>query len=322
MGENTFMRIRSVAGAYAAAIVLTSVCLTLRAQGRPPIARTSVQDDGVQPAVTLKPEVAALLRQSTSVYSAMRSYRHISEYNLKGQGPQGEVNHTTTYTLALERPNKFCYKSDEANGIAAVSDGKTFVNYFGKKTDEAPHSYYTRISAPSAYKGINIVDDVTFVFGSYFVALMLQGNVLADQEVGAALEGATLRASVEENGKKYDILAVKFVERSAPGVFVQGPPAQLAVLFYFDAATHLLRKTVETSSQDHVKITEIIENVLIDKSIPAGTFEVKLPKSARLIVGLPIRAKRGVALAAAFAPPVLNVGHLLENADACFGPSF
>ncbi len=317
------MRIRSIGVACAAAIVLGTVCLVAAgAQGQPPIARTGAQDDEVQPIVALKPEVAALLKQSTAVYSAMRSYRHISEYNEKGQGPEGEKNHTTVYTLALERPNRFCYKSDEADGIAAISDGKIFVNFFGKKNDDNPHSYYTRISAPSAYKGINIVDDVTFVFGSYFVALMLQGNVLADQEVATALQQATVRAGVQENGKKYDVLAVKFLERGAALVFAQGGPAQTSVLFYFDAATHLLRKTVATSSQDHVKITEIIENVLIDKPLPAGTFEVKLPKSARLIVALPTRAGQGMARAASFAPPVLNVGHLLDNADACFGPSF
>ncbi len=317
------MRIRSVAGAYAAAVVLGTICLTSGAQGRPLIARTSAQDADIQPAIALKPEVAALLKQSTAVYSAMRSYRHISEYNKKGQGPEGEKNHTTTFTLALERPNKFCYKSDEADGVAAVSDGKTFVNYFGKKTEEAPHPYYTRIIAPASYKGINIVDDITFVHGSYFVALMLQGDVLADHDVRAALQEATLKTNVEENGKKYDVLTTNFSQSATPQMLLRGVTTeQMNVRFYFDTATHLLRKTVGTSSENQVKITEIIENVLIDKPIPAGTFEVKLPKSARLIVGLPVRAGRGVARASAFAPLVLNVGPLLENADACFGPSF
>lgn len=241
----------------------------------------------------LKPEVAALLKESTAVYSAMKSYRHVSEYIIKGQNQEGEINRTLTYTLALERPNKFCYKSDEATGDAAVSDGKTFINHrVDNQTSAREHTYYTKTVAPDSYKGINIVDDVTFTYGTYMVALMLQGDVLADKDVRAAFEQATVKPGVLDNGKKYDLLTAPFMDTTLGRV--------RPILFYFDAATHLLHKTVDAQGGDStqhtsLKLTEIIENVQIDKPIPASTFEYKPPKNARLIVSLPARRRGQIA---------------------------
>lgn len=232
--------------------------------------------------VVLKPEVEALLKQSTAVYSAMKSYRHVAECLEKGRGPNGEINNSTSYVLALERPNKFCYKSEEARGSAAVSNGKTFINYRNDNAGEDPahsHTYFTRVAAPATYKGINIVDDVTFRLGSYMVALMLQGDVLADAEISAGLANATLKPGVMDNGKKFDLLTVPF----------QGKPVD----FYFDSATHLLHKTLNSDSDGEggrkieVHVTEILEDVQIDKPIPASVFEYTPPKTARLIVKAP-----------------------------------
>ena len=284
------MRIRIKTAAYAVAWAMGTVLFTSNAQagthGLSDLCLPQDQDDASAAKAELKPEVAALIKQSTAIYAAMKSYKHVSEYIIKGQGQDGEINRTLTYTLALDRPNKFCYKSDEANGSAAVSNGKTFINHRNDNTvNEHEHSYYTRISAPVSYKGINIVDDVTFTYGTYMVALMLQGDVLADKEVRAALEQATLKAGTTDNGKKYDLLSIPF----------QGRP----VLFYFDATTHLLHKTVDSVEgnprQTGLKITEIIENVQIDKPIPASIFEYTPPKNSRLIVSLPTRTSAQIA---------------------------
>jgi outer membrane lipoprotein-sorting protein len=285
------MRFR-IAAACAATLAVGLSCLSSGCvQAR---VLTRAQDDAstVEKA-ELKPEVAALLKQSTAVYSAMKSYRHVSEYIIKGQNQEGEINRTLTYTLALERPNKFCYKSDEANGDAAVSDGKTFINHrVDNPTSEREHTYFTKTAAPASYKGINIVDDVTFTYGTYMVALMLQGNALADKDVRTAMEQATLKPGVVDNGKKYDLLSAPFMDttlhRTRP------------ILFYFDATTHLLHKTVDAQGGDStqrtgLKLTEIIENVQIDKPIPASTFEYKPPKNARLIVSLPARTRSQIA---------------------------
>ncbi len=245
---------------------------------------------------TIKPEVAALLKTSTAVYAAMKSYRHNSEYFSKTQDADNEVHKTIVFTLALERPNKFCYKADVPAFGAAICDGKTFLNYhLDGAISEREHTYYTKTTAPVNYKGINIVDDVTFTHGSYMIALMLQGNVMADKDVEAGLKKATLHANVEENGKKYDVLSVPF-----PGHI--GPEFKTHSLhFYFDTATHLLHKAVEDvpaeESDTHApyKMLEIIENVLIDKPMPPNTFEYKLPKNARQVVGLPVNASHSIA---------------------------
>ena len=245
----------------------------------------------------LKPEVAALVRKSTAVYSVMKSYRHNSEYFSKMQDADNEPRKTTVYTLALQRPNKFCYKADNAIYGAAVCDGKTFINHRIDNTPaEREHTYYTKTTAPATYKGINIVDDITFTYGTYFVALMLQGDLLADKDVRAGLARATLQANVEENGKKYDVLTVPF-----PGHTV--PVTDHILHFYFDTTTHLLHKAVEdvpveeSRTQAPYKVLEIIENVLIDKPLPPGTFDYKLPKNARQVVGLPQSGAGTVAVA-------------------------
>lgn len=277
------------------------------------------QNDAAKEVVTnivMKPEVSALIKQSTAIYSAMKSYKHISEYVSKGQSQNGEVNRTQTYTLALERPNKFCYKSDRADGSVAVCDGKTFINHRNDDNNEndnaAPenkHTYYTKTLAPASYKGINIVDDVTFNYGTYMIALMLQGDVLADSEVRDALTHTTLKAGVSDNGKKYDLLTIPFMGRP--------------VNFYFDATSHLLHKTVETQQEGSnprptdIKYTEIIENVLIDKPLPASLFEYTPPKTSRLIVSLLARAKSQVATAS-HAAPAANSGRTLVNIGASF----
>ena len=284
------MRFR-IAAARTAALIVGISCFTfgcVQARVLP-----HAQDDAPAAKAELKPDIAALLKESAAVYSAMKSYRHVSEYIIKGQNQDGEINRTLTYTLALERPNKFCYKSDEANGDAAVSDGKTFINYrVDTPASERDHTYYTKTVAPASYKGINIVDDVTFTYGTYLIALMLQGDALADKDVRAALEQATLKPGVTDNGKKYDLLSAPFWDTTTG--------RKRPVLFYFDAATHLLHKTVDAeggsnSQRSGLKITEIIENVQVDKPIPASTFEYKPPKNARLIVSLPIRTRTQLA---------------------------
>ena len=289
-----------VAGGAILIALITGIALpTVRAQTRlhsvnaarqAPETTSSDTED-----IAIKPEVAALLKKSTAVYAAMKSYRHISEYFSKTQNAENEVHKTIVFTLALERPNKFCYKADVSAFGAAVCDGKTFLNYhLDGPVSEHERTYYTKTSAPATYKGINIVDDVTFTHGSYMIALMLQGDVMADKDVEAGLKKASIRANVEENGKKYDVLSVPFAGHVEPDF----KPHTLR--FYFDTATHLLHKAIEDvpaeESETHApyKMLEIIENVLIDKPLPPNTFEYKPPKNARQVVGLSGRASHSI----------------------------
>lgn len=216
----------------------------------------------------LKPEVALLLRESTAVYKAMKSYQHLADYHAQGKDPQGEIHHDDhKYILALERPNKFCFKPTDGASDAAVSDGKTFINY------KSQNKQYTRIPAPATYNEINIVDDVLFQpVGTYLVALMLQGDALADKDFAKGLIGSTLKPDITEAGRKLHVL-------SAP-LGPNGTPMLLA----FDAQTHLLTRATLEVPQAGVKITEIITDVQVNKPIAPATFDYTPPASARLMV--------------------------------------
>ncbi len=231
-------------------------------QGRPIANRSAPeQKDETAAKVTLKPEVQALINTSTNIYKNMKSYQHTADFVLKS-GREGAAKETT-YTLAIERPNHFCYRSDDSTDVAAICDGKVFYNLKSSKQ-------YMRSLAPASYKDLNIVDDVTFnPIGTYFIALMVQGNVLADRDVRTALANASAPTAVTEDGKKYDTLVVQIGENSP------------ATTLYFDAQTHLLHKAV--TKNDNERTTEIIENVKVNAPIPPALFQYTPPKDALLL---------------------------------------
>jgi outer membrane lipoprotein-sorting protein len=223
----------------------------------------------IAPKSSVKPDVAALLKQSTDVYKKMKSYRHTALFVVEGKNPTtgAAVKQETRYTLALERPNLFAYKNDSRPLSAAVSDGKTFVNFRGGETLQ-----YTRQKAPADFKGINIVDDVVFEpLATYVIALMLQGDALADKDVRDAMEKAVLKpATVTENGKKWQVLSVPFGQQDPTD-------------FYFNTEDHLIGKAVQKIAQFNVKVTETFENVSINKPLDAAVFQYTPPEKASRI---------------------------------------
>lgn len=210
----------------------------------------------------VNPEVRALLDKSTEAYKAMKSYQHTAVYTLE----RGEQKQSTKFTLALERPNKFCFKMNDPLMVAAISDGKDFYNLKGDLKE------YTKMPAPADYKGINIVDDVMFQpLATYLVALMLQGDALADKDIKATLEKATLSPDVTEGDKKWQVL------------HVPSGPAGVPMDFYFDAETHLLGKSVLKVEEQKVTLSETIEDVQIDKPIETSVFTFTPPDGAKLV---------------------------------------
>ena len=243
---------------------LALTMLTLSAQTRPALA-----DPPIVPKTSVKPEVAALLKQSTDVYKKMKSYRHTALFVFEGKNPTtGEaVKKETRFTLALERPNKFAYKNDSQPISAAVSDGKTFINFRGSDVAQ-----YTKQTAPADFKGINIVDDVVFEpLATYVIALMLQGDALADKDVRVAMEKATIKpGTVTENGKKWQVLLLPFG---------QVDPTEI----YFNAEDHLIGKAIQHISQFDIKVVETYENVSINKPIDSAVFQYTPPETAKRI---------------------------------------
>jgi hypothetical protein len=220
----------------------------------------------------VSPEVEALLKQSTDAYKKMKSYRHTARWTISAKSPDGERREDLTFTLALDRPNKFAYKMDTKSEIfppaAAYCDGITFIN-FKARLAPVPSREYTKTPAPPTFKGINIVDDVEFQpIATYIIALMLQGDVLADKDVRAAMVKATIKPTVTEGGKKWQVLEMPFGAEETP------------ITLYIGQDDHLIGKAIQAGS---TKIVETIDAVKIDKPIEPAVFQYSLPADARQV---------------------------------------
>lgn len=208
--------------------------------------------------------VQTLVRESTAAYQQMRSYQHTEEYLVKS-GQRILEDHA--YSLALERPNRFAFRSDSKDDTAAVSDGQTYVNF------DASNKTYTRDRAPATFKQIDLVNGVTFQpIATYIIALMLQGDPTADPDVRAALDSAGAPSTAMDAGVKYDIITLAL------------GPNHSAATFYFDVKTHLLHKATSVDSSNNSTLAEIIENVKIDKPVPATIFQYTPPQDAHWIL--------------------------------------
>ena len=207
----------------------------------------------------VSPLVASLLQKSVKTYKGFKSYQHVAVWKVV----QGERKSEAKYDLALERPNKFCFKQEGNSMMTAVSDGTNFTIYNGSLGE------YTQKPAPATYKGINIVDDVMFQpMGTYVVALFLQGDPMADKDVKAAIQHATLGKLVTEEGKQWQVVNMPF-----------GPGQSYA--FYFDAKTGLVGKAVLSVSQ--ATITETLTEIQTDKTVSASLFTFTAPTTAHLV---------------------------------------
>ena len=246
------------------------IMLTLFGGGRALAAPIQAEKEAAK--AEIKPEVAALLKQSTDVYKKMKSYRHTAKWSITLKGPEGDVHEDINFTLALDRPNRFVYKMDGKAQffppVAAYCDGTNFIN-FKARLVPAPSKQYTKTKAPATFNGINIVDDVEFQpIATYVIALMLQGDALADKDVRAAMEKATLKPPVTENGKTYQVLEMPF------------GPEELPITLYFSKDDHLIGKATQKGD---TQITEIVDSVKIDKPVDAAVFQYSLPPDAKLV---------------------------------------
>jgi len=220
----------------------------------------------------IKPDVAALIRQSTDAYKKMKSYRHTAKWSISVKTAEGEAHEDLTFTLALERPNRFAYKMDSKSQffppVAAYCDGTQFIN-FKARLQPTPMKQYIKLKAPETYKGINIVDDVEFQpIATYIIALMLQGDALADKDVRAAMEKATIKPMVTENGRKWQVLEMPFGTEETP------------IDLFIGQDDHLIGKATQKGD---TRITEIVDAIKIDKPIEAAVFQYALPPDAKQV---------------------------------------
>ncbi len=221
-------------------------------------ARTSVPG-------TIRPSVMRLIDEATAVYSKMSSYQHTAE--VIQRNAQNAIESDHAYTLAIERPNKFVYKSDDASQGAAVCDGSYYVNYSG--TDHT----YTRSAAPPSLNDIDIVNGVNFdAVGTYLVALMIQNRPLADPQIRNAFEHAGAVVMETDNGVQYQTLTASLVPDAPPAVI------------YFNAKTHLIHKVVIRETNVKESTIEVLEDIHINQPIANTVFQFTPPKDAHWVI--------------------------------------
>lgn len=224
-----------------------------------------LQSSTINPNSPINPGVLQILNASTAVYSKMQSYQQTTE--ILERNAQNAIVSDHAYSLATERPNKFCYRSEDPSGVAAVCDGKTFVNFTG--SDQT----YTRTKAPASLDDIDIVNGVTFdPVGTYLIALMIQGRPLGDPSLRSGFALAPSPGHQVVNGVTYDTISAPVEEGAAPFVF------------YFNAQTHLLHKVVMPDPVAQSHLVEVIEDVKVNKPIPDSIFEYELPHGAVWII--------------------------------------
>jgi peroxiredoxin/outer membrane lipoprotein-sorting protein len=213
----------------------------------------------------IKPGVAAQLKRSTAAYRAMKSYYHRAMRIIQSPSPEGSMMRQKYYfTLALARPNRFVFKSSNIDLHAAACDGNTFVNY------RSDLGEYMQIPAPATYKEINIVDDVMFLpIGTYVVALMLQGNVLADTTIREVFEEATIQENVLSEGKRWQVVSAPF--------------RNTKLKIYFDSKTQRLARLVMLEPGAKATVDERLEEVKVNLPVAASVFSLTLPDSARRV---------------------------------------
>ncbi len=243
-------------------LALTGLCLlSVAASAAPPAGPPAASAAG-------QAEVSAIIKKSTEYYHKLNSYT--ADISIKTtRTAAGETESSEArFILALDRPNRFCYRDTSANnGTAAVCNGKQFTNF------KADRKQYTQSVAPADFRGINIVDDVSFEpLGGYIIALMLQGNAYSDKDVRAALGKATMRPAVVESGKKYQVIHLPFGPQEEPYNLYVAEDGQIS-------------KTTLTASANQIKVTltESMLNIKLDKPVDPAVFLYNPPATAHKV---------------------------------------
>lgn len=212
----------------------------------------------------VKPEVMALLKKSIAVYQKMKSYRHTATWSIEAPTEEGTLKESLKFVLAVDRPNRFVYKTETKSELflptAAYCDGNYFINFRSKVNQ------FVKKKAPATYKGINIIDDVEFQpIATYIVALMLQGDPLGDKDIRRGFEGAVLKPLVTEKGKKWHVIEMPLTEDEP-------------VYLLYISEDGRVGKVIQRGIQ---KISETIEDVVVDKPLDDKVFQYKLPEDAK-----------------------------------------
>jgi len=211
----------------------------------------------------LNPQVAALLKQAMTAYQKLSSYQHTEVFKLGFSGAKDQI--AGKLILALQRPNKFCYRSTVAfSPTTIVSDGKT-LTILHLKTLE-----YTRVAAPASYKDMRLVDDKSIEDPTFaLVALMLQGDPFTNKDLMGFLTQLKPAGDVTEGGRRYHTLSASDKE--------------ITVQLYFDATTHLFTRWSNIDKQQGMTATEALQDVALNKPIKPSVFQFTPPQSARKV---------------------------------------
>ncbi|HLK60434.1 MAG TPA: ankyrin repeat domain-containing protein [Chthonomonadaceae bacterium] len=232
--------------------------------------------------VGMDPTVIALFAKATAAYHKLRSYAHteVDTFIESGSGISNSPQESKpeTFTLAMERPNKFSIRSNQdLPGMEFLADvfcdGKLLYTY-------RPQTHqYRKTSAPSSQR----MDFEEFLSSmtelTQLVAWMLWRD--SDPMWAFTFAHAKIGPTVTEGGKLYDTVVEEMKDLDVTSHF------HMAQSYYFDANTHLLYKSVLTVSDQvngrDVSFTDAktLINVKVNQSLAASLFTFRPPTDAR-----------------------------------------
>jgi len=209
---------------------------------------------------TLNPQVASLLKQAEAAYQKLNSYQHTEVLKVEAAG--SKASPAGKFMLALERPNKFCFRQPGGDGMTTiVSDGKNLFKYRDRTLE------YIRVAAPDSFKDMTIVDEEALLSpASSLVVLMLQGGPVAEKKLAEFLAHFIPGDDVTEGKRKYQTLS--------------DSEGELTTRLYFDATTHLFTRWSNTDKQHGLTATETLQDVALNKPIKPSVFQYAPPLGA------------------------------------------
>lgn len=186
----------------------------------------------------------------------------------------GSKERSATVELGMQRPDKFLLEmSGPGLNTLLVCDGTSVTTLRSEK------NAYTRVKAPARLLGADILGQTDLTLpGASVVALLVQGQLRnPNNKLAKALNNATLREPVGYGANAADVLSFR-------------PDDVTEWRIYVSKQDGLIRRAA-TYSGGKIDIMETYTTVEVDKPLPQGYFERKMPQDARLVSVLPALEK-------------------------------
>ncbi len=231
--------------------------------------------------------VTQLLNKLSTRYRTVETVRYSGTWTQK----LGSKERSATVEFGMKRPSGYALELKGENLNTVVVADASFVT--AMRPDK---NAYTRTKAPAKLLGGDVLAKVDLPApGAAVIALLLQGQ-LRDQtnKLAKALNAATLRDPIGFGSGAADVLSFR-------------PDDVSEVRIYVSQQDGLIRRAVSYSG-GKVDTTENYTTVEVDKPLPDGFLDRKVPEAARLVAVLPALDKPEIEIE--FAVKNVNGGNI------------